>query len=324
MAQKKYAIFVLKVVRMNILKTALLLIVTLVVVPIFSYYFGVPLNDTSAEALSQLLMICMVSVVYSFVVGELSGNNSQVDKLWSLLPIVYTWIVAYHGSFTLRLIIMAVLVSFWGFRLTYNFSRHGAFTIRFWEGKEDYRWAILRAKPEFQPRWKWTLFNLFFICGYQLLLILLFTLPSIVALQFNDTPFGFWDVLISMGMLFFIIYEMIADNQHWKFQSSKWKKINNKEPLKGDHKKGFLDKGLWAYSRHPNYFAEQSIWICFYLFSVAASGQWLNWSIAGCLLLLVLFQGSSNFSEEISAGKYPLYKDYQKRVPRFLGMVKKD
>jgi steroid 5-alpha reductase family enzyme len=94
--------------------------------------------------------------------------------------------------------------------------------------------------------------------------------------------------------------------------------IRNGEELTGIYKQGFLDQGLWSLSRHPNYFAEQNIWISFYLFSVAASGQWLNWSIAGCLLLLVLFQGSSEFSEEISSSKYPKYKEYQKRVRRFL------
>ena len=124
-------------------------------------------------------------------------------------------------------------------------------------------------------------------------------------------------------MLFFIIYETIADNQHWKFQSEKWKRINADENLEGDYKKGFLDKGLWAFSRHPNYFAEQAIWLSFYLFSIYTSSEWLNWSIAGSLLLVVLFQGSSNFSEEISTEKYPLYKEYQKRVPRFFGLRKK-
>jgi steroid 5-alpha reductase family enzyme len=70
--------------------------------------------------------------------------------------------------------------------------------------------------------------------------------------------------------------------------------------------------------RHPNYFSEQSIWLVFYLFSVAASGRWLNWSVMGIILLLLLFQGSADFSEKISAEKYPAYKDYLKRVPRFL------
>jgi len=75
----------------------------------------------------------------------------------------------------------------------------------------------------------------------------------------------------------------------------------------------------FSWSRHPNYFAEQGLWVAFYLFSVAASGQWINWSVSGSILLLILFRGSSNFSEEISAGKYPAYVQYQKTVPRFIG-----
>ena len=307
---------------MNILKTALLLVITLAVVPVFSYYFGTPLNEIAVKALTAMSYVTAGSIVYCFVVGELTGNNSQVDKLWSVLPIVYVWIAAHYGEYDPRLLLMAILVSIWGVRLTYNFSRHGAFTWKFWEGKEDYRWEVLRQKPEFQPRWKWTLFNLFFICGYQQTLILLFTLPTIVALQFKDEPLGTADWIIGVLMLFFIVYEAIADQQQWEYQSEKWRRIKNGEELSGDYKKGFLDKGLWAYSRHPNYFAEQALWLCFYFFSVSASGQWLNWSIAGSLLLIVLFQGSSNFSEEISAAKYPDYAAYQKTVARFIGFRK--
>jgi steroid 5-alpha reductase family enzyme len=303
---------------MNIIKVATLLIITLLIVPIITYFFGTPLGDIHRLALKTLIYINLGVIIYCFVVGEITNNNSQVDKLWSIIPIVYVWVIADYGDYTPRLVIMAVLVAIWGIRLTYNFSRHGAFTIKFWEGKEDYRWEILRSKPEFQPKWKWTLFNLLFICGYQNILILLFSLPSLVAFQFNETPLGVIDYIATGLMFFFIVYETIADNQHWKFQSKKHDLIRNGEELTGDYKKGFLDKGLWALSRHPNYFAEQSIWISFYLFSVAASGQWINWSIAGCLLLLVLFQGSSDFSEEISAGKYPDYEKYQKRVSRFV------
>lgn len=307
---------------MNILKTALLLIVTLVAVPLFSYFFGTPLNEISTDALQTMTYVLVGAIVYCFVVGEVSGNNSQVDKLWSLLPIVYSWIAAYYGDFSLRLVLMSVLVSIWGVRLTYNFSRHGAFTWKFWEGTEDYRWEILRKKPEFNPKWKWTLFNLFFICTYQLALIMLFTLPILVALQFNDQPMSMADWLIAAAMLGFIVMETIADQQQWDYQKDKRKALNNEIDLTEDLKKGFLDQGLWSYSRHPNYFAEQSIWVCFYLFSITTSGQWFNWSIAGSLLLLVLFQGSSNFSEEISASKYPGYKSYQKKVPRFFGIKK--
>jgi len=307
---------------MNVLKIASLLVTTLLVVPIITYYFGTPLTDFQVAALKSVLYVNVGVIAYCFVVGELTGNNSQVDKLWSLIPIVYAWIIADYGGYSPRLVIMTTLVALWGIRLTYNFSRHGAFTLKFWEGNEDYRWQILRDKKEFQPKWKWTLFNLFFISGYQNILILLFTLPILVALQFNDTPLGIMDAVAATLMLFFIIFETIADNQHWKYQSKKHQMIKDNEPLTGDYQKGFLDKGLWAFSRHPNYFAEQGVWISFYLFSVAASGQWLNWSISGCLLLVVLFQGSSEFSEEISAGKYPKYKDYQARVRRFLPIPK--
>jgi steroid 5-alpha reductase family enzyme len=303
---------------MKIIPIAILLFITLLIVPIFSYFFGTALGDLEMQALNTLIKLAGGVVLYCFVVGELTSNNSQVDKLWSIMPIAYAWIVADFGDYHPRLVVMATLVTVWGVRLTANFALKGAYQWKFWTGEEDYRWAVLRQKPEFQPKWKWTLFNFFFISGYQNVLILLFTLPTIVVLQNPDQALGTFDYVIAGLMFFFIFFEMVADIQQWKFQSKKWALIKAGQELSGEYKKGFLDTGLWRFSRHPNYFAEQAIWVCFYLFSVSASGQWLNWSIAGSLLLILLFMGSSTFSEEISAGKYPAYADYQKRVPRFI------
>lgn len=303
---------------MKIISTALLLGITLLVVPIFSYFFGTALGPIEWNALMTVILLTAIVIAYTFVVGEITNNNSQVDKLWSIVPIAYTWVVADFGNYTPRLVLMSVLVTLWGVRLTANFALKGAYQWKFWAGEEDYRWLVLRQKPEFSPRWKWSLFNLLFISGYQNALILLFTLPTIVALQNNNTPLGWFDYIAAGLMLAFICFEAIADIQQWNFQSKKSKMIKNGVALTGDYQKGFLDKGLWGLSRHPNYFAEQAIWVCFYLFSIAASGAWFNWSIAGSLLLFVLFQGSSNFSEEISAGKYPEYAHYQKKVHRFL------
>lgn len=307
---------------MKIIPIAILLIFTLLIVPLFSYFFGTPPGATEWEALHTILAIAAGVALVTFFVGELTGNNSQVDKVWSILPVVYAWLVAGYGDYSPRLVMMSVLVTIWGIRLTANFALKGAYQWKFWGGEEDYRWQILRKRPEFMPKWKWTLFNLFFISGYQNMLILLFTLPAVVALQFNHQPVGIVDFVVAGLMLLFIGFETVADIQHWKFQSRKKDLVTSGKELTGDYKSGFLSKGLWAFSRHPNYFAEQAIWISFYLFSVAASGQWLNWSIAGCLLLVVLFQGSSSLSEEISASKYPDYKEYQKRVPRFIPLLK--
>lgn len=303
---------------MNLVSTAVFLIITIILVPLASYYFGVPLGPLEIQALCAVGSILLAVILYCFVVGELTNNVSQVDKLWSLIPIVYAWVVASYGDYSPRLVLMGVLVTIWGARLTFNFSRHGAYQWQFWRGHEDYRWEVLRKKPEFQPGWKWSLFNLLFISGYQNVLILLFTLPTIVALQNNQTPLSALDYLAAIAMVAFIVFETIADNQQWQFQTRKAALIKSGQALTGDYKKGFIDTGLWAYSRHPNYFAEQSIWISFYLLSVSASGLWFNWSIMGCVLLVALFRGSSNFSEETSAGKYPDYANYQKTVPRFV------
>lgn len=163
----------------------------------------------------------------------------------------------------------------------------------------------------------WSLFNLFFISLYQNSLILLFTLPILVAWQGDATPLNNLDYLATGLFLGFVLLETIADQQQWNFQREKHRRIAQGEALGASYEKGFCDTGLWAIVRHPNYASEQAIWLSFYLFSVAATGRWLNWSLAGAMLLMLLFLGSSDFSEKISLGKYPAYAAYQKRVGRF-------
>jgi steroid 5-alpha reductase family enzyme len=86
-------------------------------------------------------------------------------------------------------------------------------------------------------------------------------------------------------------------------------------------KNGFISEGLWRYVRHPNFAAEQGIWISFYLFSAAASGELLNWTLAGSFLLVLLFLGSSEMTERISSSKYPAYAEYKKNVPKFIPRI---
>ncbi len=304
---------------MNVKLVGSLIAISIIACPLLYIFVGPALDASQLETLKVLGIIAGCSALFCFVVGELTRNNSQMDKLWSLLPIAYTWVIAVRGGMSTRLVVMAVLATLWGMRLTFNFARKGAYTLKFWEGVEDYRWSVLRAKMEFQPRWKWMLFNLFFISIYQNTLVLMTTFPALVLMNV-ELPFGWVDGLAAALMLGFIIYETISDEQQWAFQSTKWKLIGEGkklEELPAPYNLGFNTTGLWSRSRHPNYFAEQGTWCAFYLFSVGGGIGLINWSIIGALLLIVLFLGSSAFAEEISAGKYPQYANYCQQVPKF-------
>lgn len=288
---------------------------------------GFQLDALQNSTLHTLIVICAVSVIYCFVVGEISRNNSQMDKLWSILPIIYAWVTAVKGGCSLRLVIMAILVSIWGCRLTYNFAKKGAYSLRFWEGEEDYRWPILRKNKFLKNKFCWALFDLFFISIFQNAIVLMITLPM-VAVMSSKAPFGLWDTIATLLVLSCILYETIADKQQMAFQTAKWDMIKSGKKLEElplPYSRGFNTNGLWAYARHPNYFAEQSTWVCLYLFTLGAGvtkNGCFNWSLVGSMLLILLFIGSSIFGESVSSKKYPLYKDYQKKVNKYLPLKK--
>lgn len=304
------------------LKTIILLITALVVIPLVAFYLDDPLSELQVTMLRTSAFMMLGVAVYCFIVSELTRNYSQVDKLWSIVPIVYAFYFAAASGWAPRVTLMAALVAFWGIRLTYNFSRRGAYRWKFWSGEEDYRWKVLRKEPMFNTRLKWGLFNLFFISLYQNTLVLLFTLPAVLAAGSNN-PLGMWDIVIALGMLAAIVTEGIADQQQWNYQSEKYRRINAGIAPESPYSDGFVSSGLWKIVRHPNYTAEQTTWILFYCFSIAATGKWFNWSAAGCILLLLLFQGSADFSEKLSASKYPGYAGYQERTGKFLPRIRR-
>lgn len=305
--------------KLNIPLMSTLLLLSLVVCPILYIYVGPALNTLQIETLKTIGIVAGCSALLCFTLGEITGNNSQVDKIWSLLPIVYCWIIAVKGGMHPRLVVMAVLATLWGLRLTYNFARKGAYKLRFWEGEEDYRWEKVRALPFLQNRGVWMAFDLFFISGYQNALILMLTFPALVSMG-STAPFGVMDGVAAVLMFGFILYETIADEQQWAFQTKKWSMIKSGkklEELPAPYNKGFNTIGLWSVSRHPNYMAEQAIWVSLYLFSIGAGVGIINWSMIGALLLIVLFTASTNLVEGISSDKYPEYTNYCKKVNKF-------
>lgn len=213
---------------------------------------------------------------------------------------------------------MAILVTIWGLRLSYNFHRKGGYNLIPWKGEEDYRWKILRESPALKGRFRFGLFNLLFISLYQNILIMLFTTPILLVALHPEKPLGVTDLVAAIMMLTFLIIETVADNQQFRFQTLKRQEAVNSSVYRDSLKKGFLTEGLWKHVRHPNFASEQAIWISFYFFGVAASGEWINITLVGPALLVLLFIGSSVMTEKISSSKYPEYSVYQKEVPKFI------
>ena len=249
------------------------------------------------------LLICAATTLSTWIASVISREYSWVDRVWSIVPIVYVWVFAAAGAFDARLVLMAALVTAWGIRLTYNFARKGGYR----PGGEDYRWAVLRGR---MSRWQFALFNLLFISIYQNALILLFTLPAYTVSATPSTPLGVADVVLAVLFLGLLAGETVADEQQWRFHT--WKATERAAGRTPEP--GFLQSGLFRVSRHPNFFFEQAQWWVFYGFAIAATGVWLHWTIAGAVLLTGLFIGSTVFTESITRAKYPDYDAYRART----------
>lgn len=248
-----------------------------------------PLHTVTLLAALVVLGVWMASLI--------THDHSWVDRIWSIVPAVYVWVFAgYAGLADLRLNVMAVLVTLWAARLTFNFARKGGYT-----GTEDYRWPILRAR---MARWQFEIFNFFFISLYQNIILLLITMPALTAYEHHSTPFGVLDATIAVVFLGLLVGETISDQQQWNFQKAKRAGGPEFRPR-------FLQSGLWKFSRHPNFFFEQAQWWTLFFFGVVAAGSLLQWTVLGAVLLTTLFIGSTVFTESITKSKYPEYVDYQ-------------
>jgi steroid 5-alpha reductase family enzyme len=253
---------------------------------------------------SPLLLIVLIaaaSCAFAWIASLATGDTSWVDRMWSIVPVLYVWVFATRAHLeNARLDVVAVLVTVWGVRLTYNFARKGGYS-----GVEDYRWAVLRSS---MSPWQFQLFNLFFIVSYQNALLVLITLPAWTAFQHRSTPFGAMDLLLTLLFLLFTVGETIADQQQWNFHE--WKSAEVRAGRTPSPR--FLQSGLFRFSRHPNYFFELAQWWVVFLFGAVAARSVLEWTVIGPFLLTLLFVGSTRFTEKISLSHYSEYELFQR------------
>ncbi|WP_236796204.1 DUF1295 domain-containing protein [Amycolatopsis sp. GM8] len=254
-----------------------------------------------------MLLLCVYIfggvVLGTWLLSLATREYSWVDRIWSLVPIAYVAVFAAGAGFAdARLDVLFALVTLWGARLTFNYARKGGYA----PGGEDYRWGVLRAR--LKP-WQFQLFNFFFISLYQNIILLLIALPAYTALR-HRSPFGAWDAVLAVLFLAFLAGETIADQQQWTFQRRKRAELDaGREPAAR-----FVRTGLFRYSRHPNFFFEQLQWWVVFGFGAAAAGSPWQWTVAGAVLLTLLFLGSTRFTESISVHRYPEYAEYQRHT----------
>ena len=219
---------------------------------------------TSILMLNLALAVVIMSVVW--IVSLPMKDVSIVDIAWGATGAciaVSTYTVATGDPG--RMLLLTGMTVLWGVRL----SLHIALRKR---GKgEDFRYAAMRAEnPEtFQVR---SLVTIFFL---QAFLIWAISLPVQIA-QVQDSPEAL-TLLDLLGVTVWLIgfgIEAVADRQLKRFLS---------DPA---NRGRVMDRGLWRYSRHPNYFGDSLVWWGIYL--VAASTPW-GWATIFSPLLMTFF-----------------------------------
>jgi len=150
-----------------------------------------------------------------------------------------------------------------------------------------------------------------------MVLLLGITLPAFAA-ALNPAPLGLGDAAALGLWCLLFAGEVTADNTQRRFQREKYRRIASGEELTAEQKRGFCSSGVFSVSRHLNFCCEQGMWLTVALWGAVGAGGAEAWFALPNNSLVGLFKGFTDITERISASKYPAYREYQRRVNRFL------
>ena len=222
-------------------------------------------------------------------------DASIVDRVWSLLFVSAALCYAWYGNpGASRFWLTMTPLLLWALRLALHI------TVRNWGHGEDRRYQQLRRnnQPNFAIK------SLYLVFGLQAALAWIISLPLLGTMLARRPP-GWRDLPgIAVWFAGFAI-EVIADSQLARFRAN---------PTNRD---AIMDRGLWRYSRHPNYFGECWLWWGLYLLALAA-GAW--WAIVAPLLMTVLLLRVSGVTllEKDLIERRPGYRSYVARTSAFV------
>jgi steroid 5-alpha reductase family enzyme len=242
--------------------------------------------------------IIMAMMTLLWFISILIRNVSIVDLFWGfgfVLAAATYFILT--PEFSSRGLLVLSLVTIWGLRLTIYLSWRNI-------GKgEDFRYQNFRKKYGAERYWWLSFFQTFLLQG---MLMWLVSAPLLGAQFFGSDRPLFW--LDYLGIFVWVIgffFETMGDLQLAKFKSLP----TNKGKV--------LDKGLWRYTRHPNYFGDAAVWWGFGIFSMAA-GCYLPF--LGSLLmtaLIIKVSGVSLLEKTLKSDK-PEYIEYVRKTSAFI------
>jgi steroid 5-alpha reductase family enzyme len=233
----------------------------------------------------------------AWAVSLVRRDASVVDVFWGLGFVLVAWVaLAVGDGYTGRKILVTALVSAWGLRLAvYLFLRNA--------GKgEDFRYRRMRARhgPRF---WLISLFTVFLLQGALMFAV---SLPVQAANVAGPGYFTWLDGLGAAVWLAGLLFEAVGDWQLARFKA---------DPANAGR---VMDRGLWAWTRHPNYFGDSLVW--WGIFLVAASNPVHLWAVAGPLLMTFLLVRVSGVAllERSLVRRRPGYDEYIARTSAFI------
>ncbi|HYO01804.1 MAG TPA: DUF1295 domain-containing protein [Mycobacterium sp.] len=194
--------------------------------------------------------LAILVVVYgaTFVVGRRIGRYNVVDVTWGLSFVVVAAVAAAVGSGDLfRRLLLLVLVAVWGLRLAWHMVGKSA-------GKgEDPRYDKL-LRGDFSPM---NVIRKIFLI--QAAMAWFISLPLQLSATLGATPRGLVPLLVAGVALWVVgvLFEAVGDHQLRRFKA---------EPANTGT---IMDRGLWSWTRHPNYFGDSAVWWGLWLVSIA-------------------------------------------------------
>lgn len=235
-----------------------------------------------------------VGTVIIFFASLILKNSSMYDPYWSVAPVVilaYLLIVSGASLLDPRIILVSIVVLYWGIRLTLNW-------LKTWPGlnHEDWRYRKLAADTGV---FYWPV-SFLGIHLFPTILVFLGCLP-LIPIVFTDHPLLWTDVLGFIIAFAAIEIERRADNQLREFREN-------------GRGKEVCETGLWKYSRHPNYFGEITFWGGIFIMALGINPSENLFYALGFLMMILLFVFISIPMMEKRQLQKAGYAEYRKRV----------